>query len=118
MTHYLLSVYQPDGPIPSQERMQKITQDIEALNKEMRAAGAWVFAPKGVPHAFRVGEAGARMLTFSAPAGFADFVRAAGEPAAGLRLPPPGPLDVERLSAVAARYGIAIVGPPPEPVGA
>jgi mannose-6-phosphate isomerase-like protein (cupin superfamily) len=77
-------------------------------------AGAWVFAPKGVPHAFRVGEAGARMLTFSAPAGFADFVRAAGEPAAGLRLPPPGPLDVERLSAVAARHGIAILGPPPE----
>jgi len=24
--------------------MQKITQDIEELNKEMRAAGAWVFA--------------------------------------------------------------------------
>jgi hypothetical protein len=33
MTHYLLSVYQPDGPIPSPERMQQI-----------RAAGAWVFA--------------------------------------------------------------------------
>jgi hypothetical protein len=44
MTHYLLSVYQPDGPIPSPERMQKITQDIEALNREIRAAGAWVFA--------------------------------------------------------------------------
>jgi hypothetical protein len=44
MTHYLLSVYQPDGPIPSPERMQQITQDIEALNQEIRAAGAWVFA--------------------------------------------------------------------------
>jgi hypothetical protein len=44
MTHYLLSVYQPNGPVPSLERMQKITQDIEALNEEIRAAGAWVFA--------------------------------------------------------------------------
>jgi hypothetical protein len=44
MTHYLLSVYQPDGPIPAPDRMQKITQDIEALNQELRAAGAWVFA--------------------------------------------------------------------------
>ena len=44
MTYYLLSVYQPDGPIPSPDRMQKITQDIEALNQELRAAGAWVFA--------------------------------------------------------------------------
>jgi len=44
MTHYLLSVYQPDGPIPSPERMQQITRDIEALNQEIRAAGAWVFA--------------------------------------------------------------------------
>jgi hypothetical protein len=44
MTHYLLSVYQPDGPIPPPDRMQKITQDVEALNQEIRAAGAWVFA--------------------------------------------------------------------------
>ena len=44
MTHYLLSVYQPDGPIPAPDRMHKITQDIEALNQEIRAAGAWVFA--------------------------------------------------------------------------
>ncbi len=80
-------------------------------------AGAWVFAPKGVAHAFRAGPAGAHLLTFSAPAAFADFVRAAGEPASGLHLPPPGPLDVERLSAVAARYRIAIVGPPPEAAG-
>jgi hypothetical protein len=44
MTNYLLSVQQPDGPIPSPERMQQITRDIEALNQEIRAAGAWVFA--------------------------------------------------------------------------
>lgn len=76
-------------------------------------AGAWVFLPREVPHAFRVGPAGARLLTFSAPARFAEFVRAAGEPAPARSIPPPAPLDVERLAAVAAQYGIEILGPPP-----
>jgi mannose-6-phosphate isomerase-like protein (cupin superfamily) len=34
--------------------------------------GAWVFLPKDVPHSFRVGAAGGRLLTFSAPADFAS----------------------------------------------
>lgn len=76
-------------------------------------AGSWVFLPKGVPHAFRVGAAGARLLTLTSPATFADFVQAAGEPARSLTVPPPGPLDAERLTATAARYGIEILGPPP-----
>ena len=44
MTRYLLSVYQPDGPVPEPEVLEKIGADLEALNAEMRAAGAWVFA--------------------------------------------------------------------------
>jgi mannose-6-phosphate isomerase-like protein (cupin superfamily) len=76
-------------------------------------AGAWVFLPKGVPHAFRVGPTGARLLTFSAPARFAAFVQAAGEPAQGHTLPPAGPMDVEQLAAIAGHYGIDILGPPP-----
>jgi hypothetical protein len=44
MQQYLLSVYQPDGPIPPPEVLGKIMQDIDALNREMKAAGAWVFA--------------------------------------------------------------------------
>src|SRR5882757_3230824 len=43
MTQYLLSVYQPDGPIPEPEVMARIGRDLEVLNQEMRAAGAWVF---------------------------------------------------------------------------
>ena len=76
-------------------------------------AGAWVFLPRGVEHAFRVGHGGARLLTMSVPAGFADFVRAAGEPAPARTVPPPAPLDIEKLSTLAASYGIEIVGPPP-----
>lgn len=44
MSQYLLSIYQPDGPAPSPEFLAPIMRDLEALNREMRAAGAWVFA--------------------------------------------------------------------------
>jgi hypothetical protein len=44
MTRYLLSVYQPDGPVPEPEVLDKVMADLEVLNAEMRAAGAWVFA--------------------------------------------------------------------------
>ncbi len=76
--------------------------------------GSWVFLPKDVPHAFRLGSNGGRMLTLSAPAGFANFVKAAGEPAPRLVPPSPGPMDIEQLTTIAAQYGIEIIGPPPE----
>ncbi len=44
MTHYLLSVYQPDGPIPPAAELEKIMQEVDAQNQEIRDAGAWVFA--------------------------------------------------------------------------
>ena len=44
MTRYLLSVYQPDGPVPEPAVLEAIMADLEALNAELRAAGAWVFA--------------------------------------------------------------------------
>lgn len=46
MTHYLLSIYQPDGDgtPPPPEFLEPIMRDVEALQAELRAAGAWVFA--------------------------------------------------------------------------
>ena len=44
MKQYLLSVYHPEGEIPAPEVIEKIMRDVEALNEEIRAAGAWVFA--------------------------------------------------------------------------
>jgi hypothetical protein len=41
---YLLSVYQPDGPAPPAEELERISADLGALNAEIRRAGAWVFA--------------------------------------------------------------------------
>ncbi|WP_434445755.1 YciI family protein [Lentzea sp. E54] len=41
---YLLSIYQPDGEAPPPEVLDPIMADLAALNEEMRAKGAWVFA--------------------------------------------------------------------------
>ena len=51
MSQYLLSVYQPDGPIPEPEALAAIGADLDALNTEMRAAGAWVFSNGLLPPA-------------------------------------------------------------------
>ena len=77
-------------------------------------SGVWVLLPRGVAHGFRAGDAGARMLTFAAPAGFDRFVQESGEPAPSLTLPPPGTFDVAKLMEIAARYHIDIIGPPEE----
>jgi hypothetical protein len=44
MSQYLLSIYQPDGPVPDADFLEPIMRDLEGLNREMKAAGAWVFA--------------------------------------------------------------------------
>ena len=44
MKQYLLSIYQPDGDPPPPAVLQKIMQDVEALNRELKSAGVWVFS--------------------------------------------------------------------------
>lgn len=43
MKQYLLSIYQPNGPIPAPEVLEGIMRDVNALRQEMKASGAWVF---------------------------------------------------------------------------
>ena len=43
MKQYLLSIYQPDGPAPPPEVLEQVMRDVDALIKEVKAAGAWVF---------------------------------------------------------------------------
>jgi hypothetical protein len=43
MKHYLLSIYQPDEATPEPDFLDKVMSELEALNEEMRSAGAWVF---------------------------------------------------------------------------
>jgi hypothetical protein len=44
MKQYLLSIYQPDGPPPPPEVLEPVMRALDAVDEEMKAAGAWVFA--------------------------------------------------------------------------
>jgi hypothetical protein len=44
MKQYLLSIYQPEGGTPPPEVLARVMADLDAVNREMKAAGAWVFA--------------------------------------------------------------------------
>jgi hypothetical protein len=43
MKQYLLSIYQPDGDPPPPAVLEKVMRDLDALHRELKAAGAWVF---------------------------------------------------------------------------
>jgi hypothetical protein len=66
---YLLSVIQPDGPVPPDEVLEEVGRRLDALNRELRAAGAWVFAgglhPPSTATVVRV--AGGDVLTTDGP---------------------------------------------------
>ena len=67
------------------------------------ARGELVVGPRGVPHAYRVGDRPARFLVLSLPGGFESFVRDVAA------LPEPTP---ELLGQTAAAHAIDILGPP------
>ena len=77
-------------------------------------AGTFVYGPRDIPHTFDVTSDEARFLLVSEPGDFEGFMRAAGEPAPSMTIPPPPsePPDLGALSALAAEYGIEILGPP------
>ena len=44
MTRYMLSVHEVEGAeLPSDDAMQRVYADVDTVNDEIRAAGAWVF---------------------------------------------------------------------------
>ena len=43
MKHYLLSIQQPDGGPAEPEILEPVMANVEAFNRELKAAGAWVF---------------------------------------------------------------------------
>jgi hypothetical protein len=72
-------------------------------------AGEWAYGPRRVPHTHEVtSETPARILEINSPAGFEDFVAAAGEPADELTLPPDPP-DLSWAITLAPEYGIDLV---------
>ena len=75
-------------------------------------AGDSVFLPRGVPHAFKIGDEGARILEINTPGGFEHFHLDAGDEATHDGIPEQRPPDIERMARCAADYGCTILGPP------
>ena len=76
-------------------------------------AGECAVAPRGVPHAYRVDSPEARWLGIASPAGFDEFVLAASVPAEAETLPEgPPAFAPDELGAIAAGFGIELLGPP------
>ena len=77
-------------------------------------AGSFVYGPRDIPHTFTVSSEQARFLLVTEPAGLEGMLRALGEPAPSLTIPP-APTeapDIARIAQVCAEYGIEILGPP------
>jgi hypothetical protein len=44
MALYMLSVVEPDGPMPPPEFLQKVMQKVEVVRQQIKDSGAWVFS--------------------------------------------------------------------------
>ena len=79
---------------------------------ELRA-GDTAYAPKDVPHTFRIESGTARWLAVAAPAGFERFVATVGRPALEARIPDePVMPDPERFAEICEEFGIELLGSP------
>ncbi|MFY9615696.1 MAG: cupin domain-containing protein [Candidatus Dormiibacterota bacterium] len=76
--------------------------------------GSFVYLPKGVPHAFRPGPDGARMMAIVMPGGLETLYEKVGVPAGELRIPDLPP-NIEGWMTHASAYGLELVGPPIPP---
>ena len=78
-------------------------------------AGSFLQGPRGIPHAFKnEGAAPARMLILVSPPGFEKFLAEFAQLVPSFDSPPlpVTPADIEKLLAVAPKYGIEILPPP------
>ncbi|CAM4510544.1 quercetin dioxygenase-like cupin family protein [Paenibacillus endophyticus] len=76
-------------------------------------SGEYVFAPRGIPHTFKVKSNKARFLITAYPAGFDSFVKELGTPyAEGMEalIEPPTPEFLQRLIQVSKKYNITYPG--------
>jgi quercetin dioxygenase-like cupin family protein len=74
--------------------------------------GTLVWLPRGIAHAFKVQPGGARALLLLTPGGFERMFEEGGVPASESAEAPTDEYDTEVLVALAARYGMDVVGQP------
>ena len=76
--------------------------------------GSFIQGPRGIPHAFKnESHAPARMLILVTPPGFDKFITEIAKPVPSFDSPPwpVTPADIQKLLAVAPKYGIEILPP-------
>jgi quercetin dioxygenase-like cupin family protein len=90
----------------------EILVHIDGIEHRVGARGM-AMVPRGIPHAFKVVSAAARILTLLVPGTAEAFYRAASDPATA-DSPIDGAVDFARVRAAAeATGGMKLVGPPP-----
>ena len=74
--------------------------------------GTWVWGPRDVPHGYQIHSERGRHLSLVMPGGFEAFF----EEVAAIATPDANPRnEMSRLAAVAARYGVELLGPAAAP---
>jgi quercetin dioxygenase-like cupin family protein len=78
------------------------------------SAGDYVFGPRDIPHRFKVGDKGCRMLFILVPGGIEDVIRETSEPAPSRTLPPPveeepTAEELEGLKAIVQEHGYELL---------
>jgi mannose-6-phosphate isomerase-like protein (cupin superfamily) len=78
------------------------------------SAGDMVFAPRGVPHTFRIKSSQVHAVTFCTPGGFEEWFRTLGRPATRLELPDhlyqPTEAEVRQMIALGRKLETDIIG--------
>jgi quercetin dioxygenase-like cupin family protein len=81
----------------------------------MLSQGAWVFAPRNIPHSYKVESKRARWLVLGTPGGFDGWFFDTGKPADRLEVPEFNPADFPDFGDViksVEAYGGKVLGPP------
>jgi quercetin dioxygenase-like cupin family protein len=73
--------------------------------------GAWVWGPRGVPHAFKVESESARALVIVTPGGLEQMFEDGGVPLSESAEPPEQEYNPEVAVALSKRFGFEVVGP-------
>jgi mannose-6-phosphate isomerase-like protein (cupin superfamily) len=75
-------------------------------------AGSVVFAPRGVPHTFRIKSEKVRAVTICTPAGFEEWFREMGRPAESLEpsAMPAGPPDFGKIAELSKKLQVQTLG--------
>ena len=77
------------------------------------SAGSFVHLPKDIPHSYEnIGLGPARFITLIVPAGLERFFEEVGKPGSDVSSPPPfGEEDIDKVLAIAPKYGAEILLP-------